>query len=133
MEPSFAVFLLLLVVGALVLARTRRKPDTDHLYVYGTPVQSLKVVLQHMVQNGYTVAYRDDTMATFTRSKKPDLDIAVLLLILGIVPGLLYLGLHKGTATTTVMPVEDDGVTRLVLSGDDHNAQWDLTRWAKSN
>lgn len=132
MEPSFAIFLLILIVGAMVLARRRRKPDTNHLYVSGTPAKILKVVIQRMVQNGFNVAYRDDTMATFTRPKKPDLDIAVLLLILGIVPGLLYLGLYKGTATTTVMPVDDNGVTRLVLSGDDYNAQWDIARWANS-
>jgi hypothetical protein len=128
-EPSLFVFLVVLVVGAAVLARRQKRPDTSNLFVKEQPATSINRVVTRMAQSGYVIAYRDSTTATFTRPKKPDLDIAVLLLLLGIIPGLLYIGLYRGTATTTVVAVEGNDATQLLLSGDDYRVQAELVRW----
>ncbi|MBW3591453.1 MAG: hypothetical protein KY393_06370 [Actinobacteria bacterium] len=132
MEPGALLFWLLVLAGVVVLIRYRKRPNTSGLFIGGPPRESIRRITARMVRDGYAIAYRDEGTATFTRSKKPDLDLTVLLLILGIIPGLLYIGLHKGVSTTTVTAIEDDGGSEIILSGDDHRALDGLARWIRS-
>jgi hypothetical protein len=85
-----------------------------------------------MVQQGFAISHRNDTSATFTRRKPANTDIGCLLLLLGIVPGLLYFGLFKGTWTTTVFATTGPAETQLMISGDDRRAQTSLHRWVRA-
>ncbi len=64
---------------------------------------------------------------------KPNTDIGILLLLLGLIPGLLYFGLFRRTLTSTVLasPIKDG--THLIFSGDDAKAQRELFDWACEN
>jgi hypothetical protein len=50
---------------------------------------------------------------------------------MGIIPGLLYYGLFKGTATTTIVATSGPAGTQLAISGDDSTAHLTLYRWAQ--
>lgn len=118
------LFLLLIVGVVMVLAyRQRQNAPPSSLYVSLPPKRSMEFITSEMLREGLSIAYRDETAVTFTRAKKPNADLAILLLVLGIIPGLLYLGLFRGTATTTITAVRFGDGTQLALSGDDRNAQ----------
>jgi len=97
-----------------------------------SPSEAVDAVVSYMVLQGFAISHRDDTSATFTRTKGPNTDIGCLLLLLGIVPGLLYFGLYKGTWTTTVLATTGPAGTQLMISGDDRRAQTSLHRWVRS-
>ena len=86
----------------------------------------------HGSNKGFAVSHRDDTSATFTRAMRANMDIGCLLLLLGIVPGLLYFGLFKGTGTTTVLATTGPAGTQLMISGDDRKARTNLHWWVRT-
>lgn len=95
------------------------------------PPDPLRSVVAYMVGRGFAIAYRDEGTATFTRPKKPSTDIGCLLLLLGIVPGLLYFGLFRGTQTTTLAAVPSEICTQLLVSGDDYRGRRELADWIR--
>lgn len=120
------------LVGVAVYMRTGSRTHQDSLFVSISPQESIERISAEMVQGGYAVAHRGEMTATFTRPKKPKTDTGCLLLLLGIIPGLLYFGLFKGTYTTSVVAVRESSGTRLVISGDDYHARQRLSRWVQS-
>lgn len=129
---------LALVAGAAVLVvrnnRAYRRVDPGlSLVVLRKPRECIQAATAHMAQKGYSVAHVGDTSATYTRARKPNTGVGVLLLLLGLIPGLLYFGLFKGTARSTLVATPDDDRTRLIFSGDDAEAQLELYRWAKED
>jgi hypothetical protein len=104
-SPLGGLIVLLLIVGVVVVLGLRARSAENvraGLLLAHPPAECIDAVMGYMVQRGFAVTYRGDTTATFTRPKKPNMDIGCLLLLLGLVPGLLYFGLYKGTLTTTV-------------------------------
>lgn len=132
------VVLVAIIVLMAVVARLGHAPSSSR---EGVPSHVLEIrpdaalgrITSHLLQapKNFTLVYKDATIATFTRRKGPNTDIAIVLLILGIVPGLLYIGLYRGTQMTNVMaePAEDGCV--VYLSGDDKKARHDIARWIK--
>jgi hypothetical protein len=55
--------------------------------------------------------------------------VGLLLLLLGIIPGLLYFGLYKGVYTISLAATPEKGGTRLVVSGDDRTGRQVLAQW----
>jgi hypothetical protein len=99
------LLVLLLIVGVVVILGLRARSAENvraGLLLAHPPAEGIDAVTGYMVQRGFAITYRGDTTATFTRPKKPNMDIGCLLLLLGLVPGLLYFGLFKGTLTTTL-------------------------------
>jgi hypothetical protein len=135
MDSGSVVIVVVLVVGLFVFALVNRSrhanSNTGALAVGGTPEDAINEATTYMVSRGFALSHKSDNSATFTRPKKPNNDIGCLLLLLGIIPGLLYIGLFKGTATTTVLATNGPAGTQLVISGDDANAGYTLRDWAK--
>ena len=132
---SGSVVMVVLVVGLVVFAVVNRSrhanSNTGALAVDASPQDAINGATTYMVSRGFALSHKSDNSATFTRPKKPNNDIGCLLLLLGIIPGLLYFGLFKGTATTTVLATNGPAGTQLVISGDDANAGYTLRDWAK--
>ncbi len=129
------LFVLLLIVGVVVILglrqRHRAEDDRAGLVLAHPPTECIEAVTGYMVRRGFAITYRDDTTATFTRPKKPSTDLGWLLLMLGVIPGLLYYGLYKGTLTTTVTAQRAEAGTHLMVSGDDEATQEAVIRWAR--
>jgi hypothetical protein len=129
----------ILAIALVVFALYRRSVDTSRpgqgpLFLNCSPIECIDAVTGFLVQRGFAIAYRSDTAATFTRPKKADTELGCILLLLGLIPGLLYFGLFKGTLTTTVTALRSDTrTTQLVFSGDDLRTQAELTRWTREN
>jgi hypothetical protein len=127
----FFLFILALVI--LIVYGIRRLGNVDTaIAVDDSPSEAVEAVVSYMVQQGFAISHRDATSATFTRRKPANTDIGCLLLLLGIVPGLLYFGLFKGTWTTTVFATTGPAGTQLMISGDDRKARTNLHWWART-
>ena len=128
----FFLFILALVILIVYWLFRSGRVDTRAIAVDALPSEALDEVVSYMVLRGFAISHRNDTSATFTRTKGPNTDIGCLLLLLGIVPSLLYFGLYKGIWTTTVLATTGPAATQLVISGDDREAQTSLHRWARA-
>lgn len=120
-------------VAMLVVRNNRayyRDDPSQGVLVNQGPAECVEMATFHMVRAGYSVAYAGETTATYTRPKKPNTDIGILLLLLGLIPGLLYFGLFRGTLTTTLVASRIKDGTHLIFSGDDAEAQRELFMWA---
>ncbi len=128
MDNLIGVIVLAALVAGIVVYFREKEANAQRLNLSDSPRGNLDFIVGEMVKSDFTIANRDSTTATFTRPKKPNADLAIVLLILGIIPGLLYLGLYRGTATITVTAIEHNGDTQILLSGDDHRAKGSLAR-----
>lgn len=93
------------------------------------PREALDSVVACFVESGtYAVESRSDTSVTFVREKNPDFILGCLLLILGLVPGLIYLGLAGGTVRLTVLAeATGEGKARVTFG----TFYWLDRRWVK--
>jgi hypothetical protein len=121
-----------ILVWVAVYMRTGSRARQTSLLVPHPPKEAVERAVVDMVQGGFTVAHKGETSATFTRPKKPKTDTGCLLLLLGIIPGLLYFGLFRGTYSTSVVAWDDEHGSRLELSGDDERAYGRLADWARA-
>jgi hypothetical protein len=81
------------------------------------PHEALESVMSCFVGGGvYAVESCAESSVTFVREKSPDFALGCLLLLLGLIPGLIYLGLAGGTVRLTVIaePLKDSE-TRLTF------------------
>jgi hypothetical protein len=129
---GFVVLVIIVVVVVVFASRSRQQAPTA-AGVDLPPSEAIEAATSYMVMRGYTVSYKGETSATFSRPKKPSNDIGCLLLLLGIIPGLLYYGLFRRTLNTSVVAVSGPAGTQLTFSGDDAAARYDLMDWAKEH
>lgn len=127
----FFLFILALVILIAYWIRVGRA-GSGAIAVDDSPSEAVDAVVSYMVQQGFAISHRYDTSATFTRAQSANTDIGCLLLLLGIVPGLLYFGLFKGTGTTTVLATTGPAGTQLMISGNDRKARTNLHWWART-
>ncbi len=138
MEDFFSLVVVVAVFAGITMLVLRINPyyrgdPRQGVLVSYSPSECIEMATAHMARAGYSIAYVGQRSATYTRPKKPNTDIGILLLLLGIIPGLLYFGLFRGTLTSTVFasPIKDG--THLIFSGDDDKAQRELFDWACEN
>lgn len=126
------VFLILVVVVAVALVvRSRSNDDTSAIALSSPPIDTIDTATSFMVSQGYTLTFKGATSATFARPQRPSDTPGCLFLLLGIIPGLLYYGLFKGTLRTTPIATSGPVGTQLAISGDDAQARNSLYRWAQ--
>lgn len=133
---GFLVFVVIVIVLVVLARRSSSASNVNRnaWLLECSPAECIDDVTRYLVQRGFTIAYRGDTAATFTRPKNADTGLGCLLLLLGLIPGLLYFGLFKGTYTTTVTALRSDAeTTQLVFSGDDGQTHRDLNGWVQEN
>jgi hypothetical protein len=97
------------------------------------PKECLEAITAHMTHAGYAVSYLGESAATFTRPKRANTDVGCLLLLLGLVPGLLYFGLFRGTQTVSVTAFGGEAGATLNVSGDDLAGVRELRGWMEAN
>ncbi len=68
----------------------------------------LEKEIKKRFQKGWKISSKADTSCQFEIDKKANVCLAILLFWMGIVPGILYLVLYKGTKTLCV-EVDDEG------------------------
>jgi hypothetical protein len=129
---EIAIFFLFILALVILIVYGIRRSGKTAIAVDDSPSEAVDAVVSYMVLQGFAISHRDATSATFTRRKPANTDIGCLLLLLGIVPGLLYFGLFKGTWTTTVLATTGPAGTQLMISGDDRRAQTSLHRWVRA-
>lgn len=132
---AYLVLALMAVAAIVGLLRWRRdKPkQSAALTPSCTPEQAAARTTIYMAQRGYAIAHAGQATATFTRPKKPNLDVGILLLLLGIIPGLLYFGLFRGTQAVSLAALETQEGSEIIISGDDREGRDTLSRWIREN
>lgn len=132
-----------------------RRARVPELVVERTPEQTLSEITGHMARSGYVVAQSGPASVTFTRRKRPDWQVIVLILGLAVlsvgpleqsaillllwwflltvvlVIYLLYFPVVRPNATTGVTVLGSGEGTEIVLSGDDKRGKRDVDRWAQ--
>lgn len=130
--PALIVIVVSLVVVA-VIKQLRTSEVQSAFSVRPRGSEAVEAVTGLVVQRGFTVSYKGETTATFSRAKKANTELGCLLLLLGLVPGLIYFGLFRGIQTTTVFATTGPEGTQVILSGDDVDARKQLGDWMKAN
>jgi len=128
---NLLLFIIVIVLIVAVLVSRPRSKDTGAIAVETSPAEAVNEAVSYMVTQGFVLSHKSETSATFSRPQTPRADIGCLLLLLGIIPGLLYFGLFRGTRHTSVIATSGPAGTQLVISGDDPTARVSLHRWAR--
>jgi hypothetical protein len=105
MSGALVIALILACVGALALASRSRREGSGEIAASESPDAATERAVSYMVSLGFVLSQKTDTSATFSRRKRPNTDVGILLLLLGIVPGALYFLLAGGERRTTVEAV----------------------------
>jgi hypothetical protein len=124
------LFIFIVLIVAALISRSRNK-DTGAIAVDASPTQAVDEAVSYMVTQGLILSHKADTSATFSRPQRPKTEIGCLLLLLGIVPGVLYFALIRGTRHTSVIATSGPAGTQMVISGDDPTARGSFHRWAR--
>ena len=139
-DAAVVVLVLAAIIACAVLIRWAIRSRSSlsfsgpgTLIVPYSPEDAVDYATAYMARKGFAIAHTSKATATFMRPKKPKLDTGILLLLLGIIPGLLYFGLFRGTRTTSMTALGGAEGTEVVLSGDDYGGRQTLARWAKDN
>ena len=126
--------MILACVAALALASRSRREGSGQIAARESPDAATEQAVSYMVSLGFVLSQKTDTSATFSRRKRPNTDVGILLLLLGIVPGALYFLLAGGERRTTMLAVPAGvgrGAALLTVSGDDPDARKLLYAWAE--
>ena len=130
-----AAFAFLLVAGGVVilavLINGNRLGYASPRVVAENVQRCLEGASAHMAANGYAISYRGENSITFSKQQSANVGVGCLLLLLGLIPGILYFGLFRGTSTTTLTATPTAEGTRLDASGD-QSGRINLNRWMKT-
>ena len=100
-------------------------PSTIEIWSIREPSEILSAALNYFALNAWTVTTQSREAAVFAREKAPEDPLLILLLLLGIVPGIIYLLIAKRTVTTSVTCRRAaNGETSIYLT-------WSETEWGK--
>ena len=97
-----------------------------------TPVQVLEQAATHMASRGFAIESRLGNTMNFAFHEGPNVFAGLVLLILGIVPGILYFLLAGGDRRTTLLVNEEGEGCRIYVSGDRGAPLDELRNWVLS-
>ena len=101
----------------------------EPLEVSIAPQQVIEGAMMRMTSQGYSVEMSTEGGITFARTEGPSIIVGLVLLILGIVPGLIYFLIPRSPKHTSLVVAEVSGGSRLTLGGDDMQGQRTLREW----
>jgi hypothetical protein len=137
--------IIVLTVGVMLItikAGNRDRTVLEPLVVEYSSEEALRLITARMLKEGFAVSQRTGKSVTFTRHRSPDWTITTALTILGIVLVgvgliiviiyLLYFAIFRPNLSVHVeaAPLDPDR-TRLVVSGDNLKARYELSRWLR--
>lgn len=124
--PLLVLTVVLAAFGFVVpLAVEGGRPFLLHQWVPIPPDEILLHATRWYAATGWTSNAAQPAALSFSRCTPPFLPLAVLLLVFGIVPGLLYLFLGSGTQTAAIVndPLPDGTRLEIVVSSRDRGGQ----------
>jgi hypothetical protein len=101
----------------------------EPLEVSIAPHQAIEGAMMRMTSQGYSVETTTEGGITFARTEGPSIIVGLVLLILGIVPGLIYFLIPRSPKHTTLLVAEASEGSRLTMGGDDFHGQQTLREW----
>ncbi len=101
----------------------------EPLEVSVAPAKAIEGAMMRMTSQGYSVETTYEGSITFARTEGPSIIVGLILLILGIVPGLIYFLIPRSPKHTTLIAEEVPGGSKLTLGGDDFHGQRTLREW----
>jgi hypothetical protein len=96
------------------------------------PDQLLEQAATYMASRGFAIESRLANSINFSFHEGPEVFLGCFLLLLGLVPGILYLALAGGDRRVTLLVNEDGEGTRVFVSGDIGAPLNELREWVLS-
>ncbi len=96
------------------------------------PKDALEKAADYLTSNGATVTNRTENSISFTHHKEPDAAVFIVLLLLGILPGILYALLTKRNVNFMVTARPAQGGCRLHFGGEFGTDYKEYLRWLRS-
>ena len=97
-----------------------------------TPVQVIEQAATHMASRGFAIESRIGNAINFAFHEGPNAFVGLVLLLLGILPGILYFLLAGGDRRTTLLANEEGEGSRVYVSGDGGAPLDELRNWVLS-
>jgi hypothetical protein len=97
-----------------------------------TPTQVLEQAATHMASRGFAIESRIGKAINFAFREGPNAFLGLVLLLLGILPGILYFLLAGGDRRTTLLANEEGEGCRVYVSGDSGAPLDELRTWVLS-
>ena len=94
-----------------------------------TPAQVLEQAATHMAGRGFAIESRLANAVNFSYRQEPNLILGLVLLLLGILPGLLYFLLAGGDRRATLLVNEEGNGCRVYVDGDASALRDELRTW----
>jgi len=94
-----------------------------------TPAQVLEQAATYMAGRGFAIESRLANAVNFSYREEPNLILGLVLLLLGILPGLLYFLLAGGDRRATLLVNEEGDGCRVYVDGDASAPRDELRTW----
>ncbi len=111
------LFWLGLIGGVFYYFYNKRKPFQLTAQTGLSPQDAIRTAVQTYTMDGWQVTSQTPDNATFCKTRKPSCLIAGVLLLLGLVPGILYLFFAGGTINAYAHATQNAGTTTLQVRG----------------
>ena len=109
-----------------------RRPDPDAGTFDTTPDEILSGLLAHMTSRRYTLDGGFGNTVTFSYRTGPNLLVGIVLLLLGLIPGVLYFLLAGSTTHCGATAFKTDEGTRITVNGPDTEGMQEIIRYLDS-
>src|SRR5689334_10588666 len=90
------------IVGVIVYMRNQRVPFQGEIPTTLAPGDAIRMTVQTYTMDGWQVTSQTGDNATFVKSVKGSCLIAAILLLIGFIPGILYLAFSGRSISTNV-------------------------------
>jgi hypothetical protein len=97
-----------------------------------TPAQVLEQAATHMASRGFAIELRLGNTMNFSFHEGPNAGVGLILLLLGILPGIIYFLVAGGDRRTTLLVNEEGEGSRVYVSGDAGAPLDELRNWVLS-
>jgi hypothetical protein len=97
-----------------------------------TPAQVLEQAATHMASRGFAIESRLANAVNFSYRQEPNVILGLVLLLLGILPGILYFLLAGGHRRITLLVNEEGDGCRVYVDGDAGAPRDELRIWVRS-
>lgn len=126
---GFLIVLLAPVVRRVTRVNPVQRPDPDAGTFDAAPDEILSGLVAHMTSRRYSLDGGFGSTVTFSHRIGPNLVIGILLLLLGIIPGVLYFLLAGSTMHCGATANRTDKGTRVTVNGPDIEGMREMTRY----
>ncbi len=106
-----------LIGGVIYYFYNKRKPFQLTTQTGLSPQDAIRTAVQTYTMSGWQVTSQTPDNATFVKNRKPSCLIAGFLLLMGLIPGVLYLFFAGGTINAYASATQSGATTTLQVRG----------------